>query len=335
MPLDRRRQLLARAAAEDFLIIEDDYDFEMSYLAPPAPALKSLDRAGRVIYIGSFSKALFPGLRIGYMVAPAPLIARARDLRAIMLRHPPAHLQRITAYFLAQGHYDAHIVRLRQALKARRQVLEEAISRTSLVIAGAAASGGSSVWIRGAPDVDSADLARRLRAESVLIEPGHVFFETPPEPCPFFRLGYCSITDGRSPRASARIDRMTRAWRSRRLSQADRQQPPGQVATIALATSIAPSLAPAPPRASWCPRWPGKPMPWHSQYRQVAQRHAVGQAQPQHMAANQLNSVIPSGLPVMNPASTAVVGIESAELTPVMNSPKAHSHQQQRQMACS
>lgn len=208
MPLDRRRQLLARAAAEDFLIIEDDYDFEMSYLAPPAPALKSLDRAGRVIYIGSFSKALFPGLRIGYMVAPAPLIARARDLRAIMLRHPPAHLQRITAYFLAQGHYDAHIVRLRQALKTRRQVLEEAISRTSLVIAGAAASGGSSVWIRGAPDVDSADLARRLRAESVLIEPGHVFFETPPEPCPFFRLGYSSINEAAIPEGIRIIGRM-------------------------------------------------------------------------------------------------------------------------------
>ena len=101
----------------DALIIEDDYDFEMSYLAPPAPALKSLDASGRVIYIGSFSKSLFPGLRIGYMVGPAPFIARARALRAIMLRHPPSHLQRITAYFLALGHYDAHIVRLRQTLK--------------------------------------------------------------------------------------------------------------------------------------------------------------------------------------------------------------------------
>lgn len=193
MPLARRHELLSRAASQDFLIIEDDYDFEMSYLAPPAPALKSLDQSGRVIYLGSFSKALFPGLRIGYMVAPAPLIARARDLRAIMLRHPPAHLQRITAYFLALGHYDAHIVRLRQTLKHRRAVLEEALGASALRIAGAAASGGSSLWIEARSGIDSRVLAERLQPASVLIEPGDVFFETPPEPCPFFRLGYSSI----------------------------------------------------------------------------------------------------------------------------------------------
>lgn len=195
MPLARRRDLLARASAHDFLIVEDDYDFEMSYLAPPAPALKSLDQAGRVIYIGSFSKSLFPGLRIGYMVAPAPLIARARSLRAIMLRHPPNHLQRMTAYFLALGHYDAHIVRLRGALKRRRALMEESLARTPLRIAGAARSGGSSLWIEAPGGIDSSLLAERLQQDSVLIEPGEVFFETPPAPCPFFRLGYSSIRD--------------------------------------------------------------------------------------------------------------------------------------------
>ncbi|UXU76417.1 MULTISPECIES: MocR-like pyridoxine biosynthesis transcription factor PdxR [unclassified Paracoccus (in: a-proteobacteria)] len=195
MPLARRQALLARAAADDFLIVEDDYDFEMSYLAPPAPALKSLDRSGRVIYIGSFSKSLFPGLRIGYMVAPAPLISRARSLRAIMLRHPPNHLQRITAYFLALGHYDAHIVRLRQALKRRRALMELSLSSTQLQIAGAAPAGGSSLWIKAPPDCDSTALALALQQDSVLIEPGQVFFERPPVPCPYFRLGYSSIRE--------------------------------------------------------------------------------------------------------------------------------------------
>lgn len=193
MPLARRQELIRKAAAQDFLIIEDDYDFEISYLSPPAPALKSLDPGGRVIYLGSFSKSLFPSLRIGYMVAPPELIARARALRAIMLRHPPSHLQRITAYFLALGHYDAHIARLREALKRRREILEQAVDETGLLIAGAPASGGSSVWIQGPAGCDAALLARALREDSVLIEPGAVFFETPPDPCPFFRLGYGSI----------------------------------------------------------------------------------------------------------------------------------------------
>ncbi len=195
MPLDRRRELMARASAQDFLIIEDDYDFEMSYLAPPAPALKSMDEDGRVIYLGSFSKSLFPGLRIGYMVGPAELIAQARALRSIMLRHPPSHLQRITAYFLALGHYDAHIARLREALKGRREVLEAALCAHGLRIAGAPVAGGSSVWIEGREGIDATALAMALREDSVLIEPGAVFFEIRPEPCPFFRLGYGSIAE--------------------------------------------------------------------------------------------------------------------------------------------
>ena len=89
MPLQRRKALLSKAQALDALIIEDDYEFEMSFLTPPSPALKSLDEDGRVIYVGSFSKSLFPGLRLGYLVGSAAFICEARALRAIVLRHPP------------------------------------------------------------------------------------------------------------------------------------------------------------------------------------------------------------------------------------------------------
>ena len=185
--------LLARAAADNFLIVEDDYDFEMSYLTPPLPALKSLDEAGRVIYLGSFSKSLFPGLRIGYLVASEPMIAAAREARAIMLRHPPAHLQRITAHFLALGHYDAHVVRLREEMKRRRSEMMEALAGTGFRIAGTARDGGASIWLSAPDGIDSLALAERARDRGVLIEPGAVFFESPPVPCPFFRLGYGSI----------------------------------------------------------------------------------------------------------------------------------------------
>ncbi len=193
MPLHRRVDLLSRAAAKDFLIVEDDYDFEMSYLTPPLPALKSLDEEGRVIYLGSFSKSLFPGLRIGYLVASEPMIAAAREARAIMLRHPPTHLQRITAHFLALGHYDAHVVRLREEMKRRRSETMDALTGTSFCIAGTARDGGASIWLSAPDGMDSLALAERARDRGVLIEPGAVFFEAPPLPCPFFRLGYGSI----------------------------------------------------------------------------------------------------------------------------------------------
>lgn len=207
MPLARRHALLGRAERDGFLIIEDDYDFEMSYLAPPAPSLKSLDRSGRVIYLGSFSKSLFPGLRIGYMVAPAPFIARARELRAIILRHAPSHLQRITAYFLALGHYDAHVVRLRQALSRRRAAMEQALAQTPLRVAGAAQQGGSSLWVEAPGGPDSRALAASLARDGVLIEPGDVFFENPPQICRHFRLGYGSIASEDIPAGIALLAR--------------------------------------------------------------------------------------------------------------------------------
>ncbi|AXC49245.1 PLP-dependent aminotransferase family protein [Paracoccus suum] len=199
MPMDRRRALLERAEADDFLIIEDDYDYEMSYLAPPMPALKSLDRNGRVIYLGSFSKSLFPGLRMGYLVGPAPLIEAARAERAMMLRHPASQMQRITAYFLSLGYYEAHIHRLREAMAARMACLVQSLADTPFRIAGAGRDGGACLWVEAPAGVDSRALANAAVARGVLIEPGDVFFEHPPQPCPFFRLGCASIGTERIP----------------------------------------------------------------------------------------------------------------------------------------
>ena len=120
----------------DALIVEDDYEFEMSFLKPPSPALKSLDADGRVIYVGSFSKSLFPGLRLGYLVGSEPFIKEARALRASVLRHPPGHIQRTAAYFLSLGHYDALVRRMGTAFHERREVMQKAIEDNGLQIAG-------------------------------------------------------------------------------------------------------------------------------------------------------------------------------------------------------
>ena len=205
MPLDRRRALLQKARDIDAVIIEDDYEFEMSFLDTPLPALKSLDGDGRVIYVGSFSKSLFPGLRLGYLVGSAPFIREARALRASVLRHPPGHIQRTTAYFLSLGHYDALIRRIRNVLRERRTVMQDAIDANGLSIAGKGVHGGSSFWMQTPDGVDTEHLGRVLREKDVLIEPGHPFFTGDTPEANFYRLAYSSIPAERIPEGVARI----------------------------------------------------------------------------------------------------------------------------------
>jgi GntR family transcriptional regulator/MocR family aminotransferase len=207
MPMARRHTLLKRAQDIDALVVEDDYEFEMSFLDAPSPALKSLDTEGRVIYVGSFSKSLFPGLRLGYLVGSEAFIREARALRASVIRHPPGHIQRTAAYFLSLGHYDALIRRIREALKTRRAVMQDAIDQSGLTVAGKGAFGGSSFWMRANPTIDTEILAAELKSEGVLIEPGHPFFTGDTPPKNFYRLGYSSIPSERIPEGVARIAR--------------------------------------------------------------------------------------------------------------------------------
>ncbi len=204
MPLARREALLARAAAQDFVVVEDDYEFELSFARAVQPSLKSLDREGRVIHVGSFSKSLFPGLRLGYLVAPAGFVAEARSLRAALLRHPPGHGQRTAAWFITLGHYDALVGRMQAAFRRRRALVLEGLAGSGLEMAGAPEAGGSALWLR-AP-VPAADLARRLRGDGVLVEAGDSFFpDGGGGRC--LRLAYSSIPAARIPEGMARIAR--------------------------------------------------------------------------------------------------------------------------------
>lgn len=205
MPMARRTELLKKAEQEDFLLVEDDYDFEMSFLASPSPALKSLDKSGRVIYVGSFSKALFPGLRLGYLVGPAQFIEEARQLRALMLRHPPGYLQRTAAYFLALGHYDRLVRDLRLAFAERRKIIVNALEKANIEIAGAPNFGGTNLWIKGPAGLDSSQLAIDLLRDGVLVEPGAPFFNNLDGSTPFFRMAYSSIQTDRIEKGVALI----------------------------------------------------------------------------------------------------------------------------------
>lgn len=207
MPMERRQALLDRARELDALVIEDDYEFEMSFLEPASPALKSMDVDGRVVYVGSFSKSLFPGLRLGYLVGSEPFVREARALRASVLRHPPGHMQRTAAYFLSMGHYDSQIRKTSAALHTRRRAMQTAIDTQGLDIAGLGAFGGSSFWMRAPSETDTRALATKLQEASVLIEPGDAFFSGQDTPRNYYRLGYSSIPPDRISEGIARIAR--------------------------------------------------------------------------------------------------------------------------------
>jgi GntR family transcriptional regulator / MocR family aminotransferase len=197
LPLDRRMELLRLARAEDIVIIEDDYEIETNFADQPVAALKSLDADGRVVYVGSLSKTLTPGLRIGYLVAPNAVIRQARALRRLMVRHPPVNNQRAAAFFLSLGHHDAFLHRTSHVMKTRRQALLDAIAECLPGFSSSHQSGGSSCWVTGPEWLDACRLAEAAKASGVIIEPGEIFFAADNSPRHHFRLGFSSIPQER------------------------------------------------------------------------------------------------------------------------------------------
>lgn len=194
MPLERRKTLLADAQEHDFLIIEDDYESEINFVGEPTPSLKSLDKSGRVIYVGSLSKTLAPGLRLGYMVASKALIAEARALRRLMVRHPPTNNQRLVALFLSMGHHDSLIHRLSKTYQQRWQVMGEALNQHLPESARIPSFGGTSYWVEAPEQLDTRELKSRAREAGILVESGDICFMQDDPPQNFLRLGFSSIT---------------------------------------------------------------------------------------------------------------------------------------------
>lgn len=127
LSLSRRMALLEWAKAAEAWIIEDDYNSEFRYVGKLLPPLKSLDQHDRVLYIGTFSTVLAPGLRVGYMVVPSGLVGRLREA-ARLLQPPPGVLMQATiAAFLAGGHLARHVRRMRQLYAERRTALARAL----------------------------------------------------------------------------------------------------------------------------------------------------------------------------------------------------------------
>jgi GntR family transcriptional regulator/MocR family aminotransferase len=130
MSLPRRHQLLEWARRSHAWIIEDDYDCDIHYRTQPLPCLHALDPDGRVIYVGTFSKSLFPALRLGFLIVPRDLQAGLNTARLATDLHPPVLDQMVLAAFISRGHYARHVRRMQAVYAERLDTLQRAVERS-------------------------------------------------------------------------------------------------------------------------------------------------------------------------------------------------------------
>ena len=168
MSLARRLALLAWAERTDAYVLEDDYDSEYRYEGRPVEAVQGLDRSGRVIYVGTFSKVLFPALRLGYMVLPKPLLQPFLAAKWLTDRHTSTLEQEMLTDFIREGHFERHLRRSRMRNASRRAVLLEALATHlggRIAISGANAGIHLLVWLHGTkPDRIDALIQEAARA---------------------------------------------------------------------------------------------------------------------------------------------------------------------------
>lgn len=165
MSAARRFRLLEWAQAVGAWIIEDDYDSEYRYESMPIASLQGLDAHARVVYIGTFSKVLFPALRLGYVVIPPDLVDAFRAVRRVLDIGPPTFYQEVLAEFITEGHFARHIRRMRGLYRERRDVLVESVGSELGpdvgVLGGEAGLHLTITLPEGSPEIEIAEQAAR------------------------------------------------------------------------------------------------------------------------------------------------------------------------------
>jgi GntR family transcriptional regulator/MocR family aminotransferase len=168
LSLPRRQALLDWAGRTEAWIVEDDYDGEYRYVSRPLPALKSLDRDERVLYAGTLSKVLLPGIRLAYLVVPQAQVERFEEVSQILAAGSPQLTQAIVAAFIAEGHFARHIQRMRKLYAERRGLtaagLESALGHRMRIDSQ---PGGMHLILRPQGGISDRELVARMRAEGL------------------------------------------------------------------------------------------------------------------------------------------------------------------------
>ncbi|HEX6383157.1 MAG TPA: PLP-dependent aminotransferase family protein [Anaerolineae bacterium] len=195
MPLAHRLSLLQWARAHDALVIEDDYDGELRYSGRPLAALQGLDEDGRVVYLGTFSKVLFPALRLAYVVLPPALVKPFVQAKGLVDRGAPTLTQAAVADFITEGHFERHLRHLRQAYGQRRQVLVQALE-TFLpgAVRYSAVEAGLHVMLYLDPACDETEVVRQAAAAGVGVYPGAPYHLQKSAP-PSILLGFSGLSE--------------------------------------------------------------------------------------------------------------------------------------------
>lgn len=195
MPVERRLTLLRWARQNNALVIEDDYDGALRYEDQPLAALQGLDETGNVIYLGTFSKVLFPALRLGYVVLPDSLLQPFLRAKSIVDRGAPTLTQAAVADFINEGHFERHLKRLRKEYGRRRQVLVSALrEQLDTAVSFAPEPAGLHVMIYLTEDAHEARIVTRAAAKGVRIYAGRPYHLQDPSP-PTILLGFSGLSE--------------------------------------------------------------------------------------------------------------------------------------------
>jgi GntR family transcriptional regulator/MocR family aminotransferase len=196
LPVTRRLALLAWARRQEALIIEDDYDGELRYDGRPLAALQSLDRDGRVIYLGNFSKVLFPALRLSYVVLPPGLVDPFLRVKRLLDRGAPTLTQAAVADFMAEGHFERHLRHLRKTYGGRQALLLAALpDRLRAQVRYTVEPAGLHVMFYLPGQLNEGEFVAAAQKAGVGIYPGAPYHlqESPP---PSVLLGFSGVADG-------------------------------------------------------------------------------------------------------------------------------------------
>jgi GntR family transcriptional regulator/MocR family aminotransferase len=209
----RRQQLLDYAADHGVWVVEDDYDSEFRYASRPLPALQGLDAQGRVVYLGTFSKTLFPALRIAYLVLPSGLVDGFGRALNELFREGQTLQQAVLARFLAEGHYASHIRRMRAVYSARHDALIHAIGQhfgNQLPVIGGDA--GLHLVLGLPPHLDDAAVAQAALRAGISTRPLSLYYLRQPAPAKGLLLGYGAVAEEEIGPCFARLAQVVRGF---------------------------------------------------------------------------------------------------------------------------